>query len=349
MTENNWGLYWVTPALGPEDNCFVVARSSEEAIEPEVGQHEKDFITAERVLDVPAELQEPARMAAGETKTICFPWPGYATDWLIHRLHGEIFLRRTRVVHRIAGREFERPGLLEATFGKPVNLAESVKDLLDWAQGLEGDGWIFRGQRDAYWTGTASIRREPYVQVVQHVGQREVEIRSLRRFKREAQRFLDGMLPANDWEWLAIAQHYGVPTRLLDWTRNPLVALFFSVWGNRGDRDGVVIGFKTQRPPVDPEVVSPFDIDKIELYLPNHLAPRVAAQDALFTAEPDSDCESSPGLGRPKGLYIAADSVLGVKGELYALGMSERTLFPGLQSLGHELARLLRSGSTEYL
>lgn len=45
-------------------------------------------------------------------------------------------------------------------------------------------------------------------------------------------------LPTNDWERLAIAQHHGIPTRLMDWTENPLVALYFSVRETKKDKDG---------------------------------------------------------------------------------------------------------------
>lgn len=54
--------------------------------------------------------------------------------------------------------------------------------------------------------------------------------RMLDDFKRRALPFVD-MVPRNDFEWLFLMQHHGVPTRLLDWTTNALVALYFAIDG----------------------------------------------------------------------------------------------------------------------
>lgn len=57
----------------------------------------------------------------------------------------------------------------------------------------------------------------------------EVEIRLLTRFRQRSLPYWPAGYPQTDWEHLFAMQHYGLPTRLLDWTGNLLMAVFFSL------------------------------------------------------------------------------------------------------------------------
>ena len=91
--------------------------------------------------------------------------------------------------------------------------------------------FAFRGQADAGDDLHTSLGRLG--------GPPELEGHLLRNFRKYAQR---KAAPGDSvWNWLAVAQHHGLPTRLLDWTYSPYVAMHFATENlDRYDRDGVI-------------------------------------------------------------------------------------------------------------
>ena len=119
----------------------------------------------------------------------------------------------------------------------------TVSQFLEIAQRYWSElGWVFRGQDNLKWPLLPKAGREEYFREATSVwaekGQTSSDLGRFKAWREDAVAFCDS-LPENDFECLAFAQHYGLATRLLDWTTNPLVALFFAV-EMQGEVDGAV-------------------------------------------------------------------------------------------------------------
>lgn len=127
--------------------------------------------------------------------------------------------------------------------------AESWDGFLQWLNEL-GDSWCYRGHREASWWPETSLDRAVKVETGRgyyHL-EREPEQRELLfKFQQLAHTYINP-LPAGDdiCSWLALMQHYGAPTRLLDWTKSSYVALYFALENKPQGSDSAVWAINLQ-------------------------------------------------------------------------------------------------------
>lgn len=168
---------------------------------------------------------------------------------------------------------------------KPAVIAQARR--LKWQEFAEfvdrhqQSNWIFRGVADA--------TSHPLVPKVGRAGTEydESEERIIfANFRRRARQFVDTS-GLDHWDLLALAQHHGLPTRLLDWTTNPLVAAYFAVTSKPLDQTARVYAARAPELVDTDAIGDPFDCNEVLAYTPSAVAPRIVAQRGLFTVHPD--------------------------------------------------------------
>jgi hypothetical protein len=143
-------------------------------------------------------------------------------------------------------------GVLKQSPTSAADVPYRVIEIHSWKRyqqivaGPEYRSWAFRGQSDASWPLFSSLSRYLIQYRIDPRAWPEQEMRSLRIFRRKAHLFLNVVPPDDDsFQWLAMMQHFGAPTRLLDFTWSPFVAGFFAL--ERATKDAAVWGLSLPR------------------------------------------------------------------------------------------------------
>jgi len=212
--------------------------------------------------------------------------------------------------------------------------AQSITDFLYQITAIkEDDRWLCRGHANESWPLIPLIARiRPVADTTRRAEQDMME-----EFKRYAVPHL-ARVPTTEWEWLALAQHHGIPTRLLDWTKNPMAALLFAVSG-KSDYDSAVWCFRYRRSHKT-EGVDPYSISEVYVLRPTHFDARIVGQSSYFTAHPIPLRPFEPRIDAGEELVkivIPQRVRYRLRAELDRVGVNYATLFPDLDGIARHI------------
>ena len=188
--------------------------------------------------------------------------------------------------------------------------------------------WVFRGQPSEAWDLRPSAGRGARYDPL-------FEERVFRAFRKDARLHMH-MPETSDWDWLALGQHFGLPTRLLDWSTNPLVACFFALMDETHNKlNAVVYAYPLdEKQIVDPATwPSPFEIEKVGFLLPSSLAPRISSQRGLFSVHPRPDEAWRPSEIENHRFIIPAEFRFTFQRKLFRMGVDAAHIWANLEGV----------------
>src|SRR5215472_181892 len=220
--------------------------------------------------------------------------------------------------------------------------------------------WAFRGQRDASLPLYSALSRYLIAYGIHPQAWPAQEERILRIFKRKATHFLENVPDrTDDFEWLALMQDHGAPTRLLDFTWSPYVAAFFAlhnataeaaVWACNPFEIANIERVKQEMDPGKSGSFRKYFLPGTEPIVwmgePYEMNRRLIAQSGTFIVPGVVDqpiehiLQNYPNPKRTLMKFLLPVDKIRDKGmnELYRMNITQATLFPDLDGLARSLA-----------
>ncbi len=243
---------------------------------------------------------------------------------------------------------------LDGSSNQELTSVESLIDILEKISVNNGGDFWFRGQSVFDWDLSPGFFRLPG---------NVSESTLLMRFKQTAAQLISS-IPKESFDWMFLMQHYGLPTRLLDWSESPLIALYFAVenayhHGEDGSlwildpiKLNTISRIKGRNedyfiPSFEDEVLNSYTMESVRsghqnvsllpvAIIATRNNPRIQAQLGVFTVHHNSN-ETIEKNEKEKSHYIKikipAASKEHIKKQLSMLGYSKFQIFPELSSI----------------
>ncbi|WP_342645915.1 FRG domain-containing protein [Mucilaginibacter sp. CSA2-8R] len=173
----------------------------------------------------------------------------------------------------------------------------------------------------------------------------ETEQLLLQEFKRTNPLLIEGHRPMDDWDYLTLGQHFGLPTRLLDWSNNALTALWFAtsdtVTPNNSRYSVIWILTAHQKDfDINIEQIQPFDVPETKIIRPRIIKLRINNQSGVFSVPSSEEILEKRYMNDSDSfdqklfkVKIPADKLNDIRTDLNTLGVNAFTIFPELEGL----------------